>query len=191
MSPESLLHQFGYVAVFIGTFLEGEAILITAGFFASRGYLEPFLVGTLAFGGAYAGHLFWFWLGRKHGVKLLNRLPRLKKHFGKGMRVFERYGAAAIVITQWLYGLRLTAAVIIGMSRISTIKFIAYEAVSCAIWAAVITAAGFYFGRAIEQVFGRVQNIEKYALAAIAVVAIGMWAYHQWKERREEEKEKS
>src|ERR1051325_3209433 len=186
MSPEALLHQFGYIAVFIGTFLEGEAILITAGFFASRGYLAPVLVGIVAFGGAYAGHLFWFWLGRKHGVKLLDRFPRLKKHFGKGMRVFERYGAAAIIITQWLYGLRLTAAVILGMSRISTIKFILYEAFSCVIWAIAITAAGFYFGHAIEAIFGKVQNLEKYALGAIALVAIGMWAYHQWKERREE-----
>lgn len=187
MSPEELLQQFGYVAVFIGTFLEGEAILITAGFFASRGHLDEIMVGLVAFAGAYLGHLFWFWLGRRHGVKLLDRFPRLNKHFGKGMRVFERYGPAAIIITQWLYGLRLTAAIIIGMSRISTLKFIAYEALSCAIWAAAITAAGFYFGHAIEALFGRVEDIEKYALVAIAVIAIGFWLYHRWKERREEQ----
>jgi membrane protein DedA with SNARE-associated domain len=186
MSPDALLHNFGYLAVFLGTFLEGEAILVTAGFFASRGYLQPVLVGLIAFAGAYAGHLFWFWLGRRHGVKLLDRFPRMKKHFGKGVRVFERYGASAIIITQWLYGLRITAAVIIGMSRISVLKFVLYEALSCAAWAAAITAAGFYFGRAIEATLGRVENIEKYVLGGIAVIAIGMWAYHQWKERREQ-----
>lgn len=183
MSPELLLERFGYFAVFIGTFLEGEAILITAGFFASRGYLDVIVVGVIAFAGAYLGHMFWFWLGRVHGVKLLERFPRMKRHFGKGIRVFERYGPAAIIITQWLYGLRITAAVIIGMSRISIVKFAAYEAVSCAIWAAVITGAGFYFGRAIEAVLGRVENIEKYALIVIAVVALGFWLYHRRKER--------
>src|SRR6185295_17600586 len=156
MSPESLLQDFGYLAVFVGTFLEGEAILITAGFFASRDYLDPFMVALVAFAGAYAGHAFWFWLGRAHGVKLLDRFPRMKKHFGKGVRVFERYGAAAIIITQWLYGLRITCAVIIGMSRISVVKFLIYQALSCALWAAAITAAGYYFGRAIESVLGRV-----------------------------------
>ena len=186
MSPESLLEQFGYFAVFVGTFLEGEAILVTAGFFASRGYLDVFIVGLIAFIGAYAGHLFWFWLGRAHGVKLLDRFPRMKRHFGKGIRVFERYGAAAIIITQWLYGLRITAAVIIGMSKISILKFAILEAVSCAIWAVAITAAGFYFGRAIEAVLGRVENIEKYALLVIAVVAVGMWLHHRRKERAEE-----
>ena len=186
MSAESLLAEFGYLAVFIGTFLEGEAILITAGFFASRGYLDVYVVAIIAFTGAYAGHIFWFWLGRVHGVKLLDRFPRMKRHLGKGIRVFERYGAAAIIITQWLYGLRITAAVIIGMSRITLLKFAIYEAVSCAIWAVAITLAGFYFGRAIEAVLGRVEHIEKYALLVIIVVAIGMWARHRWKERQEE-----
>src|SRR5687768_1075668 len=186
MSPESLLQDFGYLAVFVGTFLEGEAILVAAGFFASRRYLDPVAVGGVAFAGAYLGHLFWFWLGRVHGVRLLDRFPRMKRHFGKGVRVFERYGAAAIIITQWLYGLRITCAVIIGMSRISLLKFLFYQAVSCAVWVVIVTAAGYYFGRAIERVLGRVEHIEKYGLIIIAAIAIGFWVWHRWKERREE-----
>lgn len=187
MSEEQLLEQFGYFAVFVGTFLEGEAILVAAGFFASRGYLDLGLVTLVAFAGAYGGHLFWFWLGRVHGVRLLDRFPSMKRHFGQGIRVFERYGAAAIIITQWIYGLRITCAVIIGMSRIGIVKFLIYEAVSCAIWAAAITALGYYFGRAIESLLGRVEHIEKYGLAAILLVAVGFWLYHRRKERQAED----
>lgn len=186
MSAETLLEQFGYLAVFLGTFLEGEAILVAAGFFASRGYLDIVLVTIVAFAGAYVGHLFWFWLGRRHGLRLLDRFPAMKKHFGKGVRVFERYGAAAIIITQWLYGVRITCAVIIGMSRISIVKFLVYEAVSCALWAVIITALGYYFGFAIETVLGRVEHIEKYGLLIIVLIAVGFWVYHRWKEKREE-----
>lgn len=186
MSPESLLQDFGYLAVFIGTFLEGEAILIAAGFFASRNYLDPIAVTVVAFVGAYAGHLFWFWLGRVHGVKLLDRFPRMKRSFGKGMRVFERYGAAAIILTQWLYGLRITCAVIIGMSRIGLVKFFLYQALSCALWAVIVTAAGYYFGRAIERVLGRVEHIEKYGLIIIVLFAVGFWLWHRHKEKQED-----
>jgi membrane protein DedA with SNARE-associated domain len=189
MSAETLLEQFGYVAVFFGTFLEGEAILVAAGFFASRGYLSIVPVTIVAFVGAYLGHCFWFWLGRAHGVKLLDRFPKMKKHFGKGIRVFERYGAAAIIITQWLYGLRITCAVIIGMSRISLVKFLLYEAVSCAAWAITITALGYYFGRAIETLLGRVEHAEIYGLLFIILVAAGFWLWHRWKEKREEREE--
>jgi membrane protein DedA with SNARE-associated domain len=186
MSPESLLEQFGYLAIFLGTFLEGEAILVAAGFFASRGYLDIWLVALVAFAGSYVGHLFWFWLGRAHGVRLLDRFPSMKRHFGQGVRVFERWGAAAIIITQWLYGLRITCAVIIGMSKISLVKFLVYEAVSCALWSAVIVALGYYFGFAIERLLGRVEHIEKYGLAIIIAIAVGFWIYHRWKEKKEE-----
>ena len=186
MSPESLLQDFGYLAVFLGTILEGEAILVAAGFFASRQYLDPLAVGVVAFAGAYLGHLFWFWLGRVHGVRLIERFPRMKRHFGKGVRVFERYGVTAIILTQWLYGLRITCTVIIGMSRIGLPKFLVYQAVSCALWVAVINATGYNFGRAIEIVLGRVEHIEKYGLLFIAVIAIGFWLWHRYKERKEE-----
>ena len=186
MSPEILLERFGYLAVFVGTFLEGEAILVMAGFFAERGYLNVFTVGIVAFVGAYLGHCFWFWLGRRHGVRLLDRSPRMKAHLGKGIRLFERYGAAAIVITQWLYGLRITCAVVVGMSRISLWKFMFYQGVSCAVWSVAITALGYYFGAAVEAVLGKAAHVEKIALLVIIAVAIGMWAWHRWKEKKDE-----
>lgn len=186
MSPELLLERFGYLAVFVGTFLEGEAILVMAGFFAKRGYLNIYTVTVVAFLGAYVGHLFWFWLGRKHGVKLLDRFPKMQVHLGRGIRMFERYGAAAIIITQWLYGLRITCAVVVGMSRISVIKFLFYEALSCAIWAVIITALGYYFGAAVEAVLGKAANVEKYALVVIIAVALGVWLYHRRKEKQAE-----
>jgi membrane protein DedA with SNARE-associated domain len=184
MSPELLLHKFGYLAVFVGTFLEGEAILVMAGFFAERGYLDIWVVGVAAACGAYAGHVFWFWLGRRYGVKMLDRFPKMKQHFGRGIRMFERYGAMAIVITQWLYGLRITCAVIIGISRISVLKFLFYEAVSVIAWAATITALGYFFGAAVERVLGHAAHIEKYALIFMILVAVGVWLWHRWKEKR-------
>lgn len=186
MSPELLLQKYGYFAVFVGTFLEGETILVMAGFFAERGYLDIFLVAAVAAAGAYIGHLFWFWLGRRYGVKLLDRFPKMKKHFGRGIRLFERYGATAIIITQWLYGLRITCAVIIGISKISMLKFLIFEAISVIIWASVISGAGYFFGAAVERVLGRAAHIEKYGLIILLAAGIGVWLYHQWKERRAE-----
>lgn len=185
MSAAQLLHHFGYLAVFVGTFLEGETILVMAGFFAQRGHLSLPLVAVAACLGAYTGHVFWFWLGRTQGVKLLERFPKMNRHFGRGIRLFERYGAPAIFITQWLYGLRITCAVIIGISRISTAKFLIYEAITCMVWAIVISSAGFFFGRAVERILGRAAHVEKWGLLALVLIAAALWAYHQWRDRRE------
>ncbi|HVS30147.1 MAG TPA: DedA family protein [Thermoanaerobaculia bacterium] len=185
MTTEALLERFGYLAVFLGTFLEGEAILVMAGFFAERGYLNIVTVAVVGFLGTYVGHLFWFWLGRAHGIKLMDRFPRMKQHFGKSIRMFERYGAAAILLTQWIYGLRITCAVIVGISRISLIKFLIYQALSCLIWTVAITALGYYFGAAINRLLGRAEHVEKWGLAVIIVVAVALWLYHRRKEKAE------
>ena len=50
---QQFLHDFGYFALFLGTFFEGETILVLAGFLASRGYLDIYLVMlTAASGGS-------------------------------------------------------------------------------------------------------------------------------------------
>ena len=39
MTLESIVDTYGYLAVLLGTFLEGETILVLGGFAAHRGYL--------------------------------------------------------------------------------------------------------------------------------------------------------
>jgi membrane protein DedA with SNARE-associated domain len=179
MSPELFLEKFGYLAVIVGTFLEGETILVLAGFFASRDYLSMPGVIASAFAGAFGGHLFWFWLGRTKGVKLLNQFPQTQKHFGRGVRLFERYGALAIVLSQYLYGLRISCAIVVGISRISALKFISYQALSCITWAALIAGLGYYFGRAVERVLGKAAHVEMYGLIVLLAVAGIVFIIHR------------
>jgi len=46
---QQFLHDFGYFALFLGTFFEGETILVLAGFLAFRGYMDINLVVVVAF----------------------------------------------------------------------------------------------------------------------------------------------
>ena len=47
MTLQSLIENYGYLAILIGTFLEGETIVILAGFAAQLGYLElPWVIVT-------------------------------------------------------------------------------------------------------------------------------------------------
>jgi len=186
MSAEVLLEKFGYVAVFLGTFLEGETLLLLAGFFSERGYLLLPLVIVVGFAGSMAGHMFWFWLGRTRGIRILERFPRVGKHFGKGIRLFERYGAPAILVSQYLYGVRVSCAIIVGMSRIPLYKFATYIAISCFTWATLIALLGYYFGAAVGTLLGRAAHAEKYGLIGLLIIAAIVWLYHRRKDKKEE-----
>jgi len=188
MHPAALLHHFGYLAIFAGTFLEGETILVLAGFFASRGQLALPLVVIAGAGGAYLGHVFWFWLGRSQGKAILHRFPHFEQQMTRTLALIERYGAGAIFLTQYLYGLRVVSAVVFGLSAISRRKFLLYQAISCAVWATLIGCLGFYFGRAVARVLGKAQQVEKWAILFIVVLGGTIFLVHRLRQRHVERK---
>jgi len=63
MTLEYLISHYGYVALVIGTFLEGESVLIVAGFAVHLGYLKLQWVILAAFAGSVAGDQLYFFLG--------------------------------------------------------------------------------------------------------------------------------
>ena len=63
---QTLIQNYGYWAVFVGTFIEGETILLLGGFAAHRGYLALPWVIVAAFFGSLCGDQLFFFLGRKH-----------------------------------------------------------------------------------------------------------------------------
>ena len=65
--PIVLLQTYGYWALLIGTFLEGETIVIIAGLLAQQGYLEPWLIALCAFVGSCSSDQIMFALGRWKG----------------------------------------------------------------------------------------------------------------------------
>lgn len=72
---ESLLNDYGYPLLLIGTFLEGETILILAAVAAHLGYLSLQWVIACAFLGTLCGDQLYFYLGRRHGPALLAPRP--------------------------------------------------------------------------------------------------------------------
>jgi len=179
MNWEALLHHYGYLGVFAGTFLEGETVLVISGFLASRGKLSLPLVLLTAAAGAYVGHVFWFFLGRREGTQVVHRFPRFERHIARSLKLIDRHGAGAIFISQYLYGLRIASAIVFGISPMDRRKFLLYQALSCALWASLIGLLGFFFGRAVERALGRAVTVEKYAVLAILLAGGGIFLYHR------------
>ena len=59
MDIPGLIDTYGYIAVFVGAFLEGETILALAGLAAYRGYLDFKLVVLTALFAGFIGAAIW------------------------------------------------------------------------------------------------------------------------------------
>jgi membrane-associated protein len=146
--PAQLISRHGLLAVLVGTFLEGEGVLLAASVAAARGLLSPVGVWLTAAVGAWAGHLLWFSAGRRFGSQLLSRSRWLAAKSAEADRIVEAHPKTAIFLLQYLYGVRMAGALALGLTRLSWRRFSLYEAVNCLVWAALLTAVGYLVGSA-------------------------------------------
>jgi len=184
MTLESIVDTYGYVAVLLGTFLEGETILVLGGFAAHRGYLALPGVILAAFIGSLCGDQLFFFLGRRHSQAVLARRPAWKARADQANRLLERFRTPFILIFRFLYGLRTVSPFVIGMSSVPARQFIPLNAIGALVWAVVVGTGGYLFGSALEVVIGEVKRYEVEALLAIAIIGILVWISHFYRRRK-------
>ncbi len=183
MSLYALIAQYGYVALFAGCLLEGETLLILAGFAAHQGYLQLHWVILIALAGGFFGDQFYFWLGRRHGVWVLSRFPRLMPVFERTNVLIARYHEVLIVGIRFLYGLRTVGPIALGMSAVPAWRFVLYNALGAAIWAAGIGSAGYLFGQAMALFLADVKKLEETLLLILLFAGLGVWIWRRYKFR--------
>ena len=173
--------SYGYLAVFAGTLLEGETILIAAGFAAHRGLLDWPLVVLVALAGATLGDQIAFVLGRWKGDALIARFPALARQKPRIHALLERYDALFILAVRFLYGLRIAGPVIMGASRVPVLRFALLNVLGAALWAVLIAGTGYTFGAAIETVLVDLKTIEEVVLVVILVLGGGLWLLRRFR----------
>lgn len=181
-----LLQTHGYWLLAVGCLLEGETILVLAGFAAHRGLLDPLAVVGIAAVAGFAGDQAFFWLGRRHGAALLVRWPSLERQSDRVQRLVERWHEALIIGVRFAYGLRIAGPVLIGMSRLSAWRFSAFNAIGAMLWATSVAAVGWAFGAAAEALLGELRHIEGWLFAGLIVTLGVFWLVRRRRAARAE-----
>jgi len=71
-----------------------------------------------------------------------------------------------------MYGVRILGPIVIGMSDVPAWRFIAFNAIGAAIWAASVTTLGFLFGQALQLLLAEAEQYEAAALALILGIGL-------------------
>ncbi len=185
MDLEQLLLSYGYPIIFLVTFLEGETIVIIAGFLASRGYLDLWGVIAAAFFGSTFGDQLYFYIGRTQGGKLLKKKPQWREKADRAIKLLHRYQNLLIVSYRFLYGIRIVTPFVIGASGIKPMRHLILNMVGAAIWASSFAYAGSMLGDTLQKIL---KKYEKTAMAVIVGTIALVWLYSKWSKRRKRDK---
>lgn len=179
-----LLARYGYAAILAGTMLEGETIVLVAGFLAHQGYLSVPLIILFAVIGSSISDQGLFFLSRFKGMKLLAHFPSVKsKVMAMAGKMQERPVAltAFALLFRFLYGLRNIAPLFLGMSSLPTLHFVLLNALGAILWAVAFSLGGYFFAAALASLMGTLAHYELPIVIGLLLCGIAFAAYRRWK----------
>jgi membrane-associated protein len=159
---------FAESGLFIGFFLPGDSLLFTAGFLASQGFLNIWLLMGLTFVGAVLGDSVGYWFGKKTGDKIFTKEESLifkKDNIRKAEEFFKKHGAKSIVLARFVPIVRTFTPILAGVGTMHYKTFLTFNIIGGALWAIGVSLLGYFLGSLIP-------NIDKYLLPIILLIII-------------------
>lgn len=150
MNFQEFLNQYGYWAVFLGSIIEGESIILTASALASLGQMSIVKVALVTFWGTLIADQAIYFAGYFYGEKYLDYLqdkfPKIRPHIQKGLSFLKRHQTTYIMSFRFIYGIRIISPFIIGAQKIPFRRFSYLNFLAAVIWTILSCAAGYFVG---------------------------------------------
>jgi membrane protein DedA with SNARE-associated domain len=164
---ESLLHAYGYAAIFIiialenaGLPLPGETILITAAIFAATtGEMNIVGIVVTAAVAAFSGSVAGFTIGRYGERYLIHRYAHHlhidERDLRLGRYLFQRYGGRVVLVARFIAFLREVDSLLAGINRMPWKRFLMCSGAGAAAWSATFGFGAYALGDQIDELSTR------------------------------------
>jgi membrane-associated protein len=154
--------------LFVGFFLPGDSLLVTAGIFAGQNVLPLrwlLLPGILC---AIVGDQLGYWIGRSAGPALYRREDSLffrRSHLQRAHNFYEKYGGRAVILARFVPIVRTFCPPVAGAARMSYSTYLVYDIFGGTLWISSMLLGGYIAG-------SRIPNIGQYIHFIIAGVIL-------------------
>lgn len=198
---ENLVHmmmeKLGPVGIALLMFLENvfppipsELIMPLAGYLATRGDMNIFVVIAAGTVGSMLGILPWYFLGRKlghEGVRIFASrhgrwLTMTASDVDAAADRFKRHGAVSVLVGRLIPTVRTLISVPAGVANMPIGRFLALSFVGTLAWTSALAIAGYVLGQAYSVVADYVDPVSTGVL--VVLVAIYIYRVVTYKEER-------
>ncbi|MDE2165677.1 MAG: DedA family protein [Alphaproteobacteria bacterium] len=190
------LADYGYLAVFLGIFLEdfglpvpGETLLVTGAAVAGQHALNIWLLAGVAWLGAVFGDNVGFLIGHSGGHSLLirygSRIGITSKRLAHVERFVQHYGAPVIVIARFIVIARQLNGIAAGSLGMHWVRFLTFNCIGAALWVGFWSTLAYWLGKTIFVLIDRMRNFEPLMIGVAVAGAIFVGAYVWWHIRRQ------
>ncbi len=169
--------HLAYFILFLGACVEGESVVLTAGFLSYTGFLDLKWVMCISFFGTLFADQILFLIGHWRGTRILARHPSWQKRTKKIFTLLHKYNVLFILGFRFIYGIRTLSPLVIGTAGISIKRFIILNFISAIIWTVISCLAGYmlgyFFADNIEQIIQQIAHYQKTVVMVLVSLVIG------------------
>ena len=141
-----LLPKYGYLAILVAAFWEGEIVLIAAGALCGSGYLDWRLTILAAAIGGSAGDQMYFYAAHERAARLIKKSKRLSKWYPKISKFVLRHSTVAVLLSRFAAGLRITIPLVCATVGMPAKKYSTLSLISGFAWASFWVAVSYQAG---------------------------------------------
>ncbi len=180
----SFVHEWGYIAVFLGAIVEGETVILTASALSSLGYLDFYKVMAITFCTTVVVDQGLFLVGRRYGPTFFEKFPKLRPRADRAFKLLHRFDRWFILVFRFIYGIRVISPIVIGAANIEHKRFTPLNILSAFIWTTISCYSGYAMGDMLESLLKNLEKAEHYFMLGIGAVVVLIAAYWWWKRRK-------
>ena len=174
---EQLFETCGYLATFIGTFIEGEILLLTSVISAKLGYFNYFGGLIAAFWGAFIKDSLKFIIVKKQGTKLLAKKPDLQSKIDNASSWFDKRPFFYLSFYRLMYGFSTVILMMSGLKNISYTRFAIHSAISIALWVTILGGFGFFCADVMLDNLNFISDHKLEVIGVLAVIGLAYWFF--------------
>lgn len=174
----SLIQTFGYIGIvavvfaesglFFGFFLPGDSLLFTAGFLASQGFLNIFILIALTTIAAIVGDSVGYWFGKKVGPFIFSRPDSFwfsHKRVEDASAFFAKHGPKSLVLARFIPAVRTFTPILAGVGQMNYRTFLTYNVIGGVLWGTGLPILGYFLGRLVP-------HPDRYIIPIVLIIVV-------------------
>ncbi len=187
------IFDWGYLGIFLLMTIESsfipfpsEIVLIPAGYLASKGDMNIFMIMLSALSGSMSGAFINYYLALFLGRKILKKYGKYffinENALQKMDDYFAKHGHISTFIGRLVPGIRQLISIPAGLARMNLVVFSIFTALGASLWALILVALGYMIGENQELLENYLKQITIITIIILFLLA-SWYAYVQRNKR--------
>jgi len=157
---------------FVGFFLPGDSLLVTAGVFSAlpdgiplKWLLLPVMLCAIV------GDQIGYWIGRSAGAALYRREDSLffrRSHLQRAHDFYEKYGGRAVILARFVPIVRTFCPPVAGAAKMPYSRYLLFDIFGGVFWVGAMILGGYALGHSVPNIGQRIH----YVIAVVIFLSV-------------------